>query len=133
VKFSSFASVRTTWYSVRTLVSQATSVQTMRTFRPDFLLCPEASNCSKLHPLDVSATCPDAFKCSTSKKISFPNIDMGRQLQPSGRRDYFVQTLSLIRQVMHKILNQPDVSLHYPDAQSLLWKLRAAEVQQFGR
>lgn len=33
--------------------------------------------------LDISATCPDAFQCSTSKRISFPNIDMGRQLQPS--------------------------------------------------
>jgi hypothetical protein len=35
---------------------------------------------------DVSATRPDAIKCLTSKMISFPNIDMGRQLQPSGRR-----------------------------------------------
>jgi hypothetical protein len=30
---------------------------------------------------DISATCPDAFQCSTSKQISFQNTDMGRQLQ----------------------------------------------------
>jgi hypothetical protein len=29
--------------------------------------------------------CPDAFQCSTSKRISFQNTDMGRQLQLSGR------------------------------------------------
>jgi hypothetical protein len=44
-----------------------------------------------------------------------------------------VRTLSLIRQDMQKIYNRLDVSLHYPDAQSLLWKLRAAEVQPSGR
>jgi len=49
VKFKSFASVRTTWYSVRTLICQASSVRTTRPFRPDSNLCPEALNCSKLH------------------------------------------------------------------------------------
>jgi hypothetical protein len=43
---------------------------------------------------DVSTTRSDAFQCSTNKRISFPNTDMGRQLQPSGRRSYFVRTLS---------------------------------------
>jgi len=39
----------------------------------------------------------------------------------------------LIRQDVLKIYNHPDISLHYPDAQSLLWKLCAAEVQPSGR
>jgi hypothetical protein len=50
--------------------------------------------------LDVSATRPDTFQCSTSKKISFQNTDMGRQLQLAGRCSVPVRTLSLIRQVV---------------------------------
>jgi len=83
--------------------------------------------------LDVSATCLDSFQCSTSKRISFPNTNMGRQLQPSGRPSYFVRTLSLIRQVVQKMFNRPNVSLHCPDARSLLGKLHAAKVQPFRR
>lgn len=49
VKFKSLAFVRTTWYSVRTLISQATSIRMMRTFRPDSHLYLEALNCSRLH------------------------------------------------------------------------------------
>jgi hypothetical protein len=51
---------------------------------------------------------------------------MERQLQ-------IVWTLSLIRQVVQKTFSCPDVSLHYPYAQTLLWKLRTAEVQPSGR
>jgi len=67
VLFGSLSAVRTTWYSVRTLISQqhpsgrhgipfgcssvkASSVRTMRTFRPDAHQCLEALNSSKLHP-----------------------------------------------------------------------------------
>jgi hypothetical protein len=53
---------------------------------------------------------------------------MGRQLQLFGRCNYSIRTLSLIGQDVQKIYNRLDVSLHYPDTQSLLWKLRAAEV-----
>jgi len=76
---------------------------------------------SCIHP-NVSATRPNAFQCSTSKRISFPNTDIGRQLQPSEQHSYSVWTLSLIRQDVQKSCNPPD-------AQSLLWKLRAIEVQ----
>jgi hypothetical protein len=69
---------------------------------------------------NISTTRPDAFQCSTSQKISFQNTDIGRQLQPSGRRGYSIQTLSLIRQVMQKMFNRPDVRLHGPDAQALI-------------
>jgi len=44
-----------------------------------------------------------------------------------------VRMLSLIRQVVHTKFNRPDISLHGLDAQALVWKLRAAEVQSSGR
>jgi hypothetical protein len=67
VHFGSLSVIRTMWYSIRTLISQqhpfvrsgilsgrssvkASSVQTMRTFRPDSHQSPKASNSSKLHP-----------------------------------------------------------------------------------
>jgi hypothetical protein len=65
---------------------------------------------------NVSATRLDAFHCSTSKMISFPNTDMGRQLELSRQRGYSVWTLSLIRKDVQKIYNCPDISLHCPDA-----------------
>jgi hypothetical protein len=37
---------------------------------------------------DVSAARPDDTQCSTSFRISFQNIVMGRLLQPSGRRGF---------------------------------------------
>jgi len=66
VHFGSLSAVRTTWYSVWTLISQqypperhgilsrrssvkASSVRTTRTFRPDAHQCLEALNSSKLH------------------------------------------------------------------------------------
>jgi hypothetical protein len=65
---------------------------------------------------NVSTTRPDAFQCLTSKMIYFQNTDMGRQLQPSEQRGYSVRRLSLIRQVMQKMFNCPDVKLHGPNA-----------------
>jgi hypothetical protein len=76
------------------------------------------------------------------------------QVHPSGRRDNTVRTLFNVRQVTW-FLSQtqiwedscnrpddvclgpdsilgPDVKLHGPDAQTLLWKLRAMEVQLDG-
>jgi hypothetical protein len=67
VYFGSLLAVRTTWYSVRTFISQqhpsgrrgipsrrsyvkASSVRTMRIFRPDAHQCLEALNSSSLHP-----------------------------------------------------------------------------------
>jgi hypothetical protein len=81
-----------------------------------------------IHP-DVSATRPDALQCSTSKQISYQNINMGRQLHPSGRHGHFAWTLSLIRQVVQKMFNRSDNILHGPDPQALIWKLCAAKVQ----
>jgi hypothetical protein len=61
------------------------SVRTLRTFRPDLPLCQEASNCSNLNPSGRFSSTSRSHSCSISYGISFENIDMGRQLQPSGR------------------------------------------------
>jgi hypothetical protein len=103
--------------------------------------------------LDVAETCPNAFQsskriqhssafvemmwqyrldasqCSTSKRISFADPDMGKQLQPSERQVYTIWTLSLIRQDVEKNCNRPDIRATPSERQSLLWKLCAAEVQ----
>jgi hypothetical protein len=91
--------------------------------RPDAYQCPEVSNCSRLHP----------DQCSTRNRISFSDTDMGRQLHPSRRQVYTVQTLFLIRQDVEKKCNRPDVRATPSGRQSLLWKLSAAKVQPFGR
>jgi len=70
---------------------------------------------------DVSATHPDVIQCSTSNRVSVLDTVMGRRMQT----------------VQMSGLHRPDavpgmVSLHSLDAQSLLWKLRAAEVQPSG-
>jgi hypothetical protein len=62
----------------------------------------------------------DAIQCSTSKRISFADSDMGRQLQSSGRLVYTVQTLSLIRQDVEKNCNRPDIRATPSGHQSLL-------------
>jgi hypothetical protein len=51
----------------------------------------------------------DVCQCSTSKRISFADTDMGRQLQSSRRQVYTVHTLSLIRQDVKKNCNHTDV------------------------
>jgi hypothetical protein len=75
---------------------------------------------------------PDISQCLTSKRISFADTDMGRQLQPSIRQVYTVWTLSLIRQDVEKNCNHPDVRAKPSRRQSLLWKLSATEVQLSG-
>jgi hypothetical protein len=69
------------------------------------------------------------FSTRQVKGLSFQTLIWEDNCKPSGRRSYSVQTLSFIRQDMQKSCNRPNVSLHYPNAQSLLWKLHAAEVQ----
>jgi hypothetical protein len=79
VSFGSLSTVRTTWYSIWTLISQqhssgrhdilsgrlsvkASSIRTTRSFRPDAHQCLEASNSSRLHP---SGRNGKSFGCSS--------------------------------------------------------------------
>jgi hypothetical protein len=129
----SLAYVRTSLSTVRTLISKQhpsgcggntvhtpISVEKLRGIqgfiRPNVMAtCPDALQSSKRiqrSSASVRTTLqyrPDAFQFSTSKRISFADTDMGRQLQLSGRQVYTVRTLSLIRQDMEKNYNRPDV------------------------
>jgi len=91
----SLASVRTTWYSVQTLIGQATSIRTSNCPKHHLARWRELSVrtflCVKklltvpacIRP-DISAARPEDTQCSTSYGISFQNTDMRRLLQPSG-------------------------------------------------
>jgi len=65
----------------------------MRTFRPDLPLCPEALNCSKLHPFERLSSMSERRSVFDQPWDFFSkNTDMERQLQsskqcvfPSGR------------------------------------------------
>lgn len=107
-------------------------------FRPDVLATRPDSFKSSRRIQHLSASFlmtwqyrPDSSQCLTSKRISFVDIDMGRQLQSSGLQVYSIQMLSLIRQDVKKNCNRLDVKAT-PGRQSFLWKLRVAEVQPFG-
>jgi hypothetical protein len=105
---------------------KASSVQTTRTFRPDLPLCPEVSNCSKLHP-------SGRLSNTTGRLSMFDKEKVFILKHRYGKTAVTVRTLSLIRQVVHTKFNCSEVSLYGPDAQALIWKLRAAEVQPPGR
>jgi hypothetical protein len=65
---STVPSIRTTCHSVRTSDRQASSVRTTCFFRPDTYIV-SRSFCASLLRLDVSATCPDAYKFSNGSLI----------------------------------------------------------------
>jgi hypothetical protein len=62
---------------------------------------------------DISATRPDAFQCSTSKMISFPNTDMGRQLQPSGHYPWLGKKCRRVAIVRPSVYTVPTSSPYY--------------------
>jgi hypothetical protein len=65
LQFSSLA-------SIRTLICQVSSVWTTRTFRPDVLLCPEASNYSRLHPSGSLSNTSGRLSVFDKSKDFFP-------------------------------------------------------------
>jgi hypothetical protein len=85
-KFDSLSAVRTTCHTVRTPICPKCQPSgrrelSVRTF-PYVEKFQTAPAC--IHS-DVSAARPNESQCSTSFRISFQNIVMGRSLQPSGR------------------------------------------------
>jgi hypothetical protein len=132
MNFKSLSFVRTMWYSVWTLICQASSVRTTRIFRPDSNLCSEASSYSKLHSSECFSNTfgrPSVFQCLTSKMISFQNTNMGRQLQTVR-----MSTLHLLDTVIDKASCAEDVQLSGRQSalsgrSTLLCKFCGAEVQ----
>jgi hypothetical protein len=102
------------------LLSTASSVWTMRTFRPDLPLCREALNCSSLHLSGrFSNTSVRHSVFDKSFRISFQNTDIGRLLPPSGRHRFLSGRTSIrYGNCVHQISRKDDHPSG-PDAQSL--------------
>jgi hypothetical protein len=58
----------------------------------DAYQCLEDSNSSRLHPSEHHGNTSNAHQSSTRNQISFTDIDMGRQLHPSGQQGNAVRT-----------------------------------------
>jgi hypothetical protein len=69
-------------------IVQASSVRTTRTFHLDLPLCREASNWYSLHPSGHFSSTSGCHSVFDQPWDFFPNTDMGRQLQPSGRCEF---------------------------------------------
>jgi hypothetical protein len=106
-------------YRPNTQLSKASSIWTMRTFRPDLPLCQEASNCSSLHP--------SGRLCCTSRRHSV--FDQLYDFLPKHRYGKIadtVRTHSSIRQVSHSKFRRPNDSLHGADVRATYMELRAS-------
>lgn len=78
----------------------------MRTFRPSFPLCQEASNCSILHPSGRFSSTARWHSCSTKLQDFFPKHRYGKIAATVRMMWIPVQMRSSIRQVSHQ---NPDV------------------------
>jgi hypothetical protein len=95
IYFGSLSAIRTTWYSVRTLISQQhpsgqrdLSVRTTRSFHPDAHQCLEAWNSSRLHPSGRNGK--SSGRSSEFEKIPvFQRIRLDDVVIPSGRHSVF--------------------------------------------
>jgi hypothetical protein len=101
---------------------KASSIRTTRTFRPDFPLCCEASNCSKLHSSGRLSNTAGRLSVFDKENNFVPKHRYGKTTATVRTMCVPVRTLSLIRQVEHTNFNRLDVNLHGPDAQALIWK-----------
>jgi hypothetical protein len=108
------------------LAVKASSVWTTRTFRLDFPLCSKASNYSRLHLSRRLSNTAGRLSVFDKSEDFFPKYRYGKTAATA-------RTLLLIRQVVHTKFNRPDINLHGPNAQVLIWKLYATEVQPSGR
>jgi hypothetical protein len=129
------------------------SIVQASSFRPDFPLCREPSNYSSLHPSGLLSNMSRCLSVFDKLKDFFPKHINRKTAALVGTTCVLVWTLSLIRQVVQKNFNRPDVRLHGSDAQALymeiacisstvrtsyfmvrtlkalIWKLRAVKVQ----
>jgi hypothetical protein len=129
----------------------ATSVRTTRSFRPDAHQCLDASNNSRFHPSgrfsefektpvfqrirpDDVAIPFGRIQCLTSIRVSDSRHNYGKTAATVRTMCDPVRTMFSIRQDVHTKFNRPDVSLHGPDAPSLIMVIscsRSATVQTF--
>jgi hypothetical protein len=134
-------------------IVQASSIQTTRTFLPNLPLCREPLNCSGLYSSKLLSNTFGRLSMFNKLKDFFPKYIYGKIAELIRTMCVPIRTQSLIRQVVQKKFNRPNVRLHGPDAQALymkiacisstvrasyfmvrtlkalMWKLRAAQVQ----
>jgi len=112
---------------------EVSSVRTTRTFSPDIPLCPEALNCSRLHPSEHLSNMSGRLSVFDKLKDFFPKHRYWKTVATSQKMCVPVRALSLIGQLVHTKFNRSNISLHGPNAQALKLKLHAVEMQPFGR
>jgi hypothetical protein len=107
-------------------LSKASSVRTMRTFRPDLPLCREALNCSSLHPSGCFNSTSWRHSMFDQLWDFFPKHRYGKIAATVLTMWTPVRTLSSIRHVVHSKFRHPDDSLNGLDTQATIWKLNAS-------
>jgi hypothetical protein len=95
----------------------------MRTFHLDLPLCQEASNYSRLHPSGHLSNAAGRLSVFNKLKDFFLKPNYGKTAVTIRTMCVPVWTLSLIRQVVQKKFNCPDVRLHGSDAQALYMEI----------
>jgi hypothetical protein len=137
-------------YRLDAQLFKASSVRTMRIFRPNLPLCREASNCSNLHSSGCFSRTSGRLSVFNKLQDFFPKHSY-RKIAAT------VRTRSSIRQVLHLKSRRPDASQHGPDTrasnmeiacitstvrttiplvrmcEALVWKLLVTEVRSSGR
>jgi len=88
-------------YCLDAQLSKASSVRTMRTFRPDLPLCREASNCSSLHPAGGLSNMSGHLSVFDQLWDFFPKHKYGKTAATVQTMCVPVRTRSFIRQVVH--------------------------------
>jgi hypothetical protein len=88
---------------------------------PDYK-CREASNCSWLYPSGCLSNTAGRLSVFNKEKDFVPKHRYGKTTAIARTMCVPIQMLSLIRQVMHTKFNRPNVTLHGPNAQALIWK-----------
>jgi hypothetical protein len=143
VYFGSLSAVRTTWYSIRTLISQQ-KLQTVQVYirpdvmanRPAAIQSSKRSQCSNASVRTSWLYRPDAIQCLTSISVSASRHSYGKTAATVRTICDPVRTMSSIRQVVHSKFNRPDVSLHGLDDPSLIMVIKysgSATVRTLGQ
>jgi hypothetical protein len=116
VYFGSLLAIRTTWYSVRTLINQQRPSGGQDLFRPDIRQCLEAHQSSRRTPCSSASVRmtwlyhSDAIQGLTSIRVSPSRHSYGKTAATVWTMCDPVRTMFSIRQDVHQF-NRPDISL----------------------
>jgi hypothetical protein len=91
--------------------------------RPDALQSSRRSQCSSASVRTTWLYRPDAIQCLTSIKVSYSRNSFGKTAATVWTMCDPVRTMSSIRQVVHPMVNCPDVNFRGPDARVLYMEI----------